>query len=199
MPHLRSAPAAASLAAAVVLLAGCSAGGDADSHPAEHATGAASSASASPAASMSGMDHAHSHGDPLPTDIPTAQNPRYPVGSQVRLTTDHMQGMEGAEATVVGAYDTWTYAVDYTPTTGGPEVKDHRWVVQQEIRDAGSQRLADGTRVTLDPDHMEGMDGAQATIVSSTDEPVYIVDYTTPDGQTVTNHRWVVQSEMESR
>ena len=30
MPHLRSAPAAASLAAAVVLLAGCSAGGDAD-------------------------------------------------------------------------------------------------------------------------------------------------------------------------
>ncbi|MFK0728430.1 YdhK family protein [Rothia sp. BD8] len=197
MPHLRTAPAAACLAAAAVLLTGCSAGDDAGSRPSEQTTGA--TASPSTTAGMTGMDHTHSHGDPLPTDIPAAQDPRYPVGSHVRLTADHMEGMDGAEATVVGAYDTWTYAVDYTPTTGGPEVKDHRWVVQQEIRDAGSQRLADGTRVTLDADHMEGMDGAQATIVSSTDEPVYIVDYTTPDGQTVTNHRWVVQSEMESR
>ncbi|MEW2021148.1 DUF1541 domain-containing protein, partial [Rothia kristinae] len=31
---------------------------------------------------------------------------RYPVGSHVRLTADHMEGMDGAEATVVGAYDT---------------------------------------------------------------------------------------------
>ena len=197
MPHLRTAPAAACLAAAAVLLTGCSAGDDAGSRPSEQTTGA--TASPSTTAGMTGMDRTHSHGDPLPTDIPAAQDPRYPVGSHVRLTADHMEGMEGAEATVVGAYDTWTYAVDYTPTTGGTEVRDHRWVVQQEIRDAGSERLADGTHVTLSADHMDGMDGAHATIVSSTDEPVYIVDYTTPDGKTVTNHRWVVQSEMESR
>ena len=116
-----------------------SAGDDAGSRPSEQTTGA--TASPSTTAGMTGMDHTHSHGDPLPTDIPAAQDPRYPVGSHVRLTADHMEGMDGAEATVVGAYDTWTYAVDYTPTTGGPEVKDHRWVVQQEIRDiAGVQR-----------------------------------------------------------
>ncbi|WP_227698967.1 DUF1541 domain-containing protein [Raoultella sp. 18093] len=34
----------------------------------------------------------------------------------------------------MGAYSTFTYAVNYTPTTGGPAVKDHKWVVQQEIK-----------------------------------------------------------------
>ena len=43
---------------------------------------------------------------------------------------------------------------------------------------------------------MEGMDGAKATIASSTDETVYMVDYEA-DGMRMTNHKWVVESEIQ--
>lgn len=112
------------------------------------------------------------------------------------LTADHMEGMDGAKATVVGAFDTYTYAVDYTPTTGGDPVKNHKWVVQQEIEDAGDERLEDGADVTLEAEHMEGMKGAKATIASSTDETVYMVDYEA-DGTKMKNHKWVVESEIK--
>ena len=95
----------------------------------------------------------------------------------------------------LGAYDTYTYSVDYTPE-GGEPVTDHRWVVQEEIEDAGDEQLADGSEVTLLADHMEGMEGVTATIASSTDETVYVVDYEA-DGMTMTNHKWVVESEIE--
>lgn len=125
-----------------------------------------------------------------------AASPRFPVGSQVTLTADHLDGMVGARATVVGAYDTYTYAVDFTPTTGGGLIEDHRWVVQEEISDAGDERLADGTEVRLAAAHMDGMDGAAARIARSTDETVYVVDFEA-DGMKMTNHKWVVESEMQ--
>ena len=43
---------------------------------------------------------------------------------------------------------------------------------------------------------MKGMKGAKATIASSTDETVYMVDYES-DGMTMTNHKWVVESELK--
>ena len=58
------------------------------------------------------------------------------------------------------------------------------------------ERLADGTEVTLLAEHMEGMEGVKATIASSTDETVYMVDYET-DGMKMTNHKWVVESEIQ--
>src|SRR5699024_12139645 len=121
---------------------------------------------------------------------------KYPAGTEVTLTAEHMEGMDGANATIAGAFDTYTYAVNFTPTTGGNPVKDHKWVVQEEIKDAGDQRLADGTEVTLEAEHMEGMKGAKATIASSTDQTVYMVDYES-DGMTMTNHKWVVESEIK--
>ena len=104
--------------------------------------------------------------------------------------------MDGAIATIVGAYDTYTYSVSFVPTTGGPEITDHRWVVQEELKDAGNDRLADGTEVTITANHMTGMDGAAATIDYSTDETVYVVDYEA-DGMLMTNHKWVTESEVE--
>ena len=56
----------------------------------------------------------------------------------------------------LGAYDTYTYSVDYPPPEGGEPVTDHRWVVQEEIEDAGDEQLADGSEVTLLADHMRG-------------------------------------------
>ena len=189
--HLMTTVAAGVLGGALVFT-GCSTGGDQDqgtpSTTSQHEGHGSSSDSG-------GMEHPMD-GGPAPEGIETAASPTYPVGTEVTLTADHMEGMDGANATIAGAYDTYTYAVDFTPSAGGEPVKDHKWVVQQEIKDAGDERLADGTEVTLEAEHMEGMKGAKATIASSTEETVYIVDYES-DGMTMTNHKWVVESELK--
>ena len=189
--HLMTTVAAGVLGGALVFT-GCSTGGDQDqgtpSTTSQHEGHGSSSDSG-------GMEHPMD-GGPAPEGIETAASPTYPVGTEVTLTADHMEGMDGANATIAGAYDTYTYAVDFTPSAGGEPVKDHKWVVQQEIKDAGDERLADGTEVTLEAEHMEGMKGAKATIASSTEETVYMVDYES-DGMTMTNHKWVVESEIQ--
>lgn len=189
--HLMTTVAAGVLGGALVFT-GCSTGGGQDqgtpSTTSQHEGHGSSSDSG-------GMEHPMD-GGPAPEGIETAASPTYPVGTEVTLTADHMEGMDGANATIAGAYDTYTYAVNFTPTTGGEPVKDHKWVVQQEIKDAGDERLADGTEVTLEAEHMEGMKGAKATIASSTEETVYMVDYES-DGMTMTNHKWVVESELK--
>ena len=189
--HLKTTVAAGVLGGALVFT-GCSTGGDQDqgtpSTTSQHEGHGSSSDSG-------GMEHPMD-GGPAPEGIETAASPTYPVGTEVTLTADHMEGMDGANATIAGAYDTYTYAVDFTPSTGGEPVKDHKWVGQQEIKDAGDERLADGTEVTLEAEHMEGMKGAKATIASSTEETVYMVDYES-DGMTMTNHKWVVESEIK--
>ena len=186
---------AAGVLGGALVLTGCSNGGDQDqatpSSPSQH-EGHGSSGSSS---DSGGMEHPMD-GGPAPEGIEKAASPKYPAGTEVTLTADHMEGMDGANATIVGAFDTYTYAVNFTPTTGGNPVKDHKWVVQEEIKDAGDQRLADGTEVTLEAEHMEGMKGAKATIASSTDQTVYMVDYES-DGMTMTNHKWVVESEIK--
>lgn len=189
--HLMTTVAAGVLGGALVFT-GCSTGSDQDqgtpSTTSQHEGHGSSSDSG-------GMEHPMD-GGPAPEGIETAASPTYPVGTEVTLTADHMEGMDGANATIAGAYDTYTYAVDFTPSAGGEPVKDHKWVVQQEIKDAGDERLADGTEVTLEAEHMEGMKGAKATIASSTEETVYMVDYES-DGMTMTNHKWVVESELK--
>ena len=185
---------AAGVLGGALVLTGCSTGGDQDqatpsstSQHEGHGSGGSSDGG--------GMEHPMD-GGPAPEGIEKASSPKYPVGTKVTLTADHMEGMDGANATIVGAFDTYTYAVNFTPTTGGDPIKDHKWVVQEEIKDAGDQRLADGTEVTLEAKHMEGMKGTHATIASSTDETVYMVDYES-DGMTMTNHKWVVESEIK--
>lgn len=186
---------AAGVLGGALVLTGCSTGGDQDqatpsstSQHEGHGSGGINDGG--------GMEHPMD-GGPAPEGIEKASSPKYPAGTEVTLTADHMEGMDGANATIVGAFDTYTYAVNFTPTTGGDPIKDHKWVVQEEIKDAGDQRLADGTEVTLEAKHMEGMKGTHATIASSTDETVYMVDYES-DGMTMTNHKWVVESEIKS-
>ncbi|MGV2445947.1 UNVERIFIED_CONTAM: DUF1541 domain-containing protein [Bacillus sp. ATCC 13368] len=149
---------------------------------------------------MEGMDHGnmdHSSSEEVPEGLKEAKNPTYEVGSQAILETDHMEGMKGAEATIVGAYDTTVYTISYTPTTGGERVENHKWVIQEEIKDAGDDPLEPGAEVTVDAAHMEGMDGAKAEIDSAEEMTVYMVDYTpTTGGEEVKNHKWVTESEL---
>ncbi|WP_343071763.1 YdhK family protein [Brevibacterium renqingii] len=177
-PTIRLTAAAAAIG---LILAGCSSadGGGKDS-------GADSGGHGS---------HAEDGGAP-PKGIEKADDPKFDIGDTVVLSADHMSGMKGAEATVSGAFDTTTYAISYTPTDGGDPVKNHKWVVHEELKDPGDAPLQDGAEVTVEADHMPGMKGAKATIDSSTDETVYMVDITT-DEMEMTNHKWVTESEMK--
>ena len=185
----------AGILGSTLVLAGCTAGGEDDGAPATSGGNHQDHSNSTSEGSDGSMEHPMD-GGPAPAGIKDATSPKYRVGTEVKLTADHMDGMDGATATIAGAYDTYTYSVNYTPAGGGEPVTDHKWVVQQEIQDAGNQRLADGTEVTLEAEHMEGMKGAKATIASSTDETVYMVDYEA-DGMRMTNHKWVVESEIQ--
>ncbi|MBD8071294.1 YdhK family protein [Bacillus sp. PS06] len=143
----------------------------------------------------SGMDHSSS--GEVPEGLKEAENPTYPVGSKAIIKEAHMEGMEGAEATIVGAYDTVAYAISYNPTTGGERVTNHKWVIHEEIPEAGEEPLEPGTEVTVDAAHMEGMEGATAEIDFAEKTTVYMIDFTTTtEGEEVTNHKWVTESEL---
>ncbi|AWI12593.1 MULTISPECIES: YdhK family protein [Bacillaceae] len=145
------------------------------------------------------MDHSemnHSGGE-VPQGLTEAENPTYPVGSKVILHADHMAGMNGAEATVSGAFDTTVYSVTYTPTTGGEPVEDHKWVVHEEIENPSEESYKPGDQVVLNAEHMKGMDGATATIDTAEQTTVYMVDYTDEEtGEQITNHMWVTEDEL---
>src|SRR5699024_4186051 len=142
---------------------------------------------------------AHDHdpdGGPAPEGIQEATDPRYAVRETVILNTDHMPGMDGAEATISGAFDTTTYSVSYTPTDGSDPVTDHQWVVHEAIQNPGETPLAIGRETVSVFDHMSVMDGDEATIDSTSYETVYMVDFEM-DGMEMTNNKWVVESEIQ--
>ncbi|MDO5032176.1 YdhK family protein [Corynebacterium sp.] len=74
------------------------------------------------------------------------------------------------------------------PTDGGP--------VPAGMQPAADPAFPVGSTVTLNTDHMPGMEGATATIDSSTDQTVYVVDYEA-DGTQWKNHKWVVEDEIQ--
>lgn len=163
----------------------------------ESTAGNAAQDTASDHGGHGGHDHPED-GGPAPAGIAEAENPTYPVGTEVILTADHMPGMDGAEATISGAFNTTTYAVSYTPTDGGQPVENHKWVVHEELANVDKQKLQPGDTATIEAEHMSGMKGAEATIDSSTDETVYMVDIDTPD-MTMKRHKWVVESEIQPK
>lgn len=141
------------------------------------------------------MDHSGSA--EVPDGLEEAKDPAFKAGDTVLLNAGHMEGMDGAEATIVGAYDTTAYSVTYTPTTGGNPVKNHKWVIHEELKDAGDKTLEQGDTATLAADHMEGMNGAEATIDSSEKTTVYMVDFIPESGgEKVTNHKWLTEDEL---
>lgn len=83
----------------------------------------------------SGMDHSSMNPtstNEVPKGLKIAENPTYPIGSHVVIKADHMEGMKGANATIESALVTTVYMVDYT-STSGEEVKNHKWVTENEL------------------------------------------------------------------
>lgn len=146
---------------------------------------------------MQGMDHSSS--SEVPKGLKEAEHPKFEVGSKAIIHADHMEGMEGAEATIVGAYNTTVYAISYDPTTGGKRVTNHKWIIHEEIKDASSKPYKPGDEVIVEADHMKGMEGAKAVIDSAKQTTVYMVNYTsTTTGEEITNHKWVIESELST-
>ena len=189
---------AAIVAAGALALTGCvGSGGDTGSSEHEKAGDHQQQAGGQ----QEGHAHQEDGGEP-PSGITKASDPRFSVGDEVVLTADHMDGMDGAEATISGAFDTTAYSISYTPTDGGDPVSNHKWVVQEELEDEDGRSLKDsplkgGSQAVTTADHMPGMKGAEVTVDGSTAETVYMVDVTM-DGMTMTNHKWVVESEIEA-
>lgn len=204
-------------AASVLVLAGCSSDDSASTEASSTVSETSSSVSATSTEGhddMDDMDDADDHGGhgdhgddamaghdhpadggPAPEGMIAADNAKFPVGSEVQVRADHMPGMKGAEGKVVGVFNTTTYSVSYTPTDGSEPVKDHRWVVHEELENPGEAPLADGSEITINAEHMAGMKGAKGTVDYSTQEPVYMVDID-DDGMTMKNHKWVTESEL---
>ncbi|MFP2061382.1 YdhK family protein [Corynebacterium amycolatum] len=204
-------------AASVLVLAGCSSDDSASTEASSTVSETSSSVSATSTEGhddMDDMDDADEHGGhgdhgddamaghdhpadggPAPEGMIAAGNAKFPVGSEVQVLADHMPGMKGAEGKVVGVFNTTTYSVSYTPTDGSEPVKDHRWVVHEELENPGEAPLADGSEITINAEHMAGMKGAKGTVDYSTQEPVYMVDID-DDGMTMKNHKWVTESEL---
>ncbi|MFC7365996.1 MULTISPECIES: YdhK family protein [Bhargavaea] len=139
----------------------------------------------------------HSSSGEVPEGLKEAENPTFRVGSTAMMHADHMPGMNGVEATISGAFETTAYSVTYTPTDGGEPVKDHKWVVHEELENPGEAPLEPGTEVTLLADHMPGMKGATATVDSAEQTTVYMVDFIPSDSnEEVKNHKWVTEEEL---
>lgn len=142
----------------------------------------------------------HSNSDELPKGLKKAANPTYKLGNTAMMNTDHMEGMNGAEATIAGVFDTTVYMISYIPTTGGKNVTNHKWIIHEEIKNERDELYQAGENVTVEADHLEGMENAEATIDSAHETTVYMVDYTsTKDGEQVKNHKWVIESELTEK
>ena len=140
----------------------------------------------------------HDQTGELPKGIKLELDPKFKVGSKVKIIAgnDHMTGMNGATATIVGAYESTAYEVTYMPTDGGPKVNAHKWIIQEEIKDAKLEPYKIGDTVVLNAKHMKGMLGATGTIDSVQPTTVYMVDLTTTDGMNMKNHQWMIENEL---
>ncbi|NRS46512.1 YdhK family protein [Brevibacillus sp. HB2.2] len=57
----------------------------------------------------------------------------YDPGTEVILKADHVKGMLDATGKLDTVESTTVYMVDYTPTSGGGEVKNYKWVTESEL------------------------------------------------------------------
>lgn len=164
-----------------------------------------SSKSAAEAPSISSMkedmgDMAHDDTGEIPAGLQEAKNPTYKVGDTVTILTGHMAGMEGAEGTVTGAFETIAYEISYDPANGGQRVDNHKWIIQEEIAEAGTEPLEPGTEVIIEANHMGEMNGATAIIKSAEKTTVYMLDFQPTTGKAeVKNHKWVTEAELSAQ
>lgn len=146
------------------------------------------------------MEMEHNRHEEEPENMQEAENPEFPVGDNVKVTDAHMEMMDGVTATISGAYDTTLYQVTFTPEDSDEAIEDHKWVVKEEMSsDDDSDDYEKGDEVTLNADHMSGMQGQTAEITGIHDGPAYMINFEPNDGsEEFVNHKWVTEDELTS-
>jgi hypothetical protein len=135
----------------------------------------------------------------LPENLREAEDPKFPVGSNVLIGAEYTNGTEAVEGTVIGAYETAAYTVSYESSNDGENVENYKWVIHEEIEEAGADLFARGEKVVLNASHMPGMHGADAYIESVEATTVYMVDYVSANGEKVKNHKWIIEEELSKK
>lgn len=132
----------------------------------------------------------HNDESKVPEDMTSTNEGEFKVGDKVTITA----------ATVKGAYKTYAYVVSYKPTNGNEKVNNHKWVVNEEIKDAPKDGFSKGDTVKLEASHMSGMKGTTANIDNVKKTTVYVVDYKSKDnGKIIKNHKWMTGNELKAR
>ncbi|WP_285768398.1 YdhK family protein [Peribacillus sp. SI8-4] len=80
-----------------------------------------------------GGDKVENHKWIIQEEIKGAGEEPYDPGAEVIINASHMKGMDGAVANIETAEKTTVYMVDFTPASGGEEVKNHQWVTESEL------------------------------------------------------------------
>lgn len=134
----------------------------------------------------------------IPKGMNVSKSSKFKKGDNITIKSDHMPGMKNAKGTVKGVYDTYAYVVSYEPTNGDKRIKNHKWVVNEEVDKAPKNGYKKGDSVKLNANHMAGMKGAKAKIEKVYQTDVYVVDYkSTEDGKKVKNHKWMTSDELD--
>lgn len=76
------------------------------------------------------------------------------------------------------------------PSDGGPAPKG--------MKPSREAKFANGSKVKILTDHMDGLKDAKGTVVASFDTTIYAVDYIGTDGMKVHDHKWVVHEELDN-
>lgn len=149
---------------------------------------------------MNGVsDEGHSTNGEVPENLKKVESPKFPVGSKVIIQANHFDGMEGAEGTIVGAYDTTAYSVTYSPTTEGNPVSNYKWIIKEDLDGLGEKTIKPKTEVIINSDFMEGMKGASGVIDTEEKTTVYMVDFTSKTGDQIINYKWLIESELKAK
>ena len=131
------------------------------------------------------------------SDYKTADNPAFPTNSKVVINSEPIKGIKGATGTVVAAFDTIAYSVSYTPSIGSVQVRDYKWIVNEELVDENDVAFDVGDKVVTSADHQQGMKNTEVTIETVRPTTVYIVDYVdTAANKKVNRYKWLIEEEL---
>ena len=104
------------------------------------------------------------------------------VGDTVILSANHMPGMQGAIAKIDSVND-GAYEVDYWPTDGTDEVKNHKWVTANEMKQTNQAyptmspgEMADGSSTMTGMQSMSGSNTNSSSSNNAIDDVSTFID-----------------------
>jgi len=108
----------------------------------------------------------------VPEGLEEGESPTYEVDSIAIIEDDHRrcEGCRSNYSSCIRHYGIYCFV---NSNNWGKQVENHKWVIHDEIKEAGDDPFQTGSEVVIEAGHMEGMKGANAQIDSGKDDCVY--------------------------